>query len=100
MVFTVIVLVTIGLLVAGYGLPIGVGALVGFILGALGGLVGLLWLARGPGRTIGVGSFQWNMLSEQSSNPDLDAMSLMRELSEVLSVDLGRVRRVVPLLQT
>jgi hypothetical protein len=98
--FTVIVLVTIGLLIAGYGLPIGVGALVGFILGALAGLVGLLWLARGPGRTIGVGPFQWNLLSDGSGNPDLEAMTLMRELSEVLSVDLGRVERVVPLLQT
>jgi hypothetical protein len=98
--FTLIVLVTITLLVAGYGLPVGIGALVGFVLGALAGLVGLLWMARGSGRTIGVGGLQWNSLSSRSEDPDLDRMRIMQELTEVLSVDLGRVRRIVPVLRT
>lgn len=97
--FVAIVVVAIGLLIGGYGLPVGLGALVGFILGALAGLLGLLWLARGSGRTIGVGGFQWNSLSSPSVDPDLERMTLMRELTEVLGVDLGPVRRIVAVMR-
>jgi len=98
--FVAIVLVTIGLLIGGYGLPTGLGALVGFIVGSLAGLVGVLWLSRGSGRTVSVGGLHWNSQSSRSVDPDLERMALMRELTEVAGVDLGRVRRIVPVTET
>jgi hypothetical protein len=50
-----VVVVAAVLLVAGYGLAVGVGLIVGLLVGASVGLVGVLWLRGGTGRSITFG---------------------------------------------
>ena len=42
--FVVVVVAAIVALLAGYGVPVGIGALAGFILGGIAGLLGALWV--------------------------------------------------------
>ena len=48
--FLAIVIVAIAALLGGYGVPVGIGALAGLVLGAIAGALGSLWVARGAGR--------------------------------------------------
>jgi hypothetical protein len=96
--FWAIVLVAIVALLAGYGIPVGVGALVGLVLGAIAGAVGVLWLVRGPGRSIHLGGYSWSSL-DATGVPSVDP-SEMRELTDVLGVDLGPIHSIVPVLST
>jgi hypothetical protein len=103
--FLAIVLVAIVALLAGYGLPVGVGALVGLVLGAIAGVVGVLWLMRGPGRSVQLGSYSWSSSDTLSSSdttrvPSRDSVAEMHELMEVLAVDLGSTDSIVPVLST
>jgi hypothetical protein len=97
--FIGLVLAAIALLIAGYGPAVGLGAFVGFVLGTLAGLVGLMWLGRGSGRTFGVGGMHW-LSADQSRGPDPDQMAEMHAMFEIFGVDLGEVRRVIPVLAT
>jgi hypothetical protein len=81
------------LLIAGYGLPVGLGALGGVLLGFVAGAVGALWLGRGSGRSITFGGQEW---SSMSASTVLTAE--LEDLSEIGSADLGDVRAVVPVL--
>jgi hypothetical protein len=54
--FLAIVVAAVALLVAGYGVAVGIGALAGLVLGFLAGAFGLLWLGRGSGRSITFGA--------------------------------------------
>jgi hypothetical protein len=85
----------IGLLIVGYGVPVGVGALAGLVLGFLAGTVGALWLGRGSGRSITFGGVEW---SSESAQPTAALMAEMQELGEISSVDLGPIRSVLPVL--
>lgn len=95
--FLALVVVAVGLLIAGYGVAVGVGALAGLMLGFLAGTVGLLWLGRGSGRSITFGGMEW---SSESGRPTAELMAEMQELGEISSVDTGPIRTVLPVLAT
>jgi hypothetical protein len=92
-----VVVLGIGLLIAGYGVPVGLGALVGLVLGFVAGSVGSLWLARGPGRSVTYGTREW---SSDSTTPGPDEIAEMRDLAEISAVSLGAIRSVTPVLST
>ena len=96
--FLAVVLVAIVALLAGYGVPVGVGALVGLALGAIAGVIGVLWLARGPGRSIQLGGYSWSSY-DTTGAPSVDPGE-MRELIDVLAVDLGPIHSILPVLST
>ena len=93
--FLVLVVVVVGLLIAGYGVAVGAGALAGLVLGCLAGTVGVLWLGRGSGRSITFGGMDW---SSESGQPTAELMAEMQEFGEVSSVDIGPIRSVLPVL--
>ena len=64
-----IVLLAASLVVVGYGVPVGVGLFVGLTLGFGMGLVGVLWLGAGPGRTVGFGSWTFDKTVAVMSGP-------------------------------
>lgn len=97
--FTMTVIAAIVALVAGYGVPVGIGALAGFILGALAGIIGALWLIRGAGRSLSLGGATWSS-ADRSGEVQPIEMAQMRERSELLQVDLGPIRTVLPALST
>jgi hypothetical protein len=99
LVFVVIVVVAIVALLAGYGIPVGISALAGFILGALAGLFGALWLTRGMGRSLTFGSMSWSS-ADASDRPGSEQFAEMRQLSELMQIDLGPIRSIVPVLAT
>lgn len=84
--FLALVALAIALLIAGYGVAVGAGALAGLVLGFLAGTLGVLWLGRGSGRSITLGSMEW---SSESGQPTAALMAEMRELGEISSVDIG-----------
>jgi hypothetical protein len=95
-VFLVIAVVAIVALLAGYGVPVGVGAVAGFLLGGLGALAAMAWLAGGQGRTITLGRGpRWDRSAGSTQERDL---AELRELSELAQVDLGPPLRVIPVL--
>jgi hypothetical protein len=97
-VFLAVVVGAVALLIAGYGVPVGLGALAGLILGGVAGALGVLWLTRGFGRSVSFGSYTWS--SDESVHPSADEMDEMRELGELAGIDLGAIRSVRPILQT
>ncbi len=97
--FLVIVVVAIVALLAGYGVPVGVGSLAGFVLGAIAGTIGVLWLARGPGHSVELGGMSWSSL-DTADGPGIDVSDQFREAMELLSVDLGSIDSIVPVLST
>lgn len=92
-----ILLGTSGLLIAGYGLPVGLGWLAGLFLGFLGGLFAWLWTLQGRGQVTFGGASGSASTAWLSEDPDT-ARSQLHELTEVLPVDIGRVRAIVPVL--
>jgi hypothetical protein len=94
-----IVLVAIVVLIAGYGIPVGVGALVGLALGSIAGAIGVLWLAQGPGRSVQFGGHSWSS-DDTTGAPSADLVAEMRELTDVLAVDLGPIHSILPVLAT
>jgi hypothetical protein len=93
---------TTGLLIAGYGIPVGLGALGGLVLGFFAGLFGSLSTFRGTGQVTfgGSGSGAWNYLSTEVGETTESRAELMQELTEILGVDNGRVRSITPVLET
>jgi hypothetical protein len=92
-----ILLGTSGLLIAGYGLPVGLGWLAGLFLGFLGGLFGWLWTLQGRGQVSFGGASTSSSSGWLSADQDT-AQAQLHELTEILSVDIGRVRAIVPVL--
>jgi hypothetical protein len=90
-----ITLVATALLIAGYGVAVGLGALVGLLLGVLVGFVSMLWLGRGFGRSVSFGSGEWS-----SDGPPPEAILEMHEMSEVMGIDVGPIHSVRPVLVT
>jgi len=91
----VITIATIALLIAGYGMAVGVGAFLGLIVGAVVGFFSVFWLSRGSDRSIAFGSGEW---SSGTSPPE--AIREMQEMAEVIGVDLGPIRSVRPVVAT
>jgi hypothetical protein len=92
---------TVALLIAGYGVAVGVGALGGLILGSVAGALGVMWLGRGSGRSVTFGNLAWSSEHALSSEgPSAELMAELRELSEISSVDLGAIQTVTPVLVT
>jgi hypothetical protein len=97
--FLAIVIVAIAALLAGYGVPVGVGALAGLVFGAIAGALGTLWLARGSGRSISLAGVEWS--SDMTSGAmSAELMADMREMTEVFGIDLGPIRSILPVLAT
>ena len=97
--FLATVVVAIVALLLGFGVPVGIGALAGFALGVLGGLVGALWLTQGSGRSVTIGRATWSSDDRAGGMTPLE-MAQMRERGELAQIDLGLVRAVVPGLTT
>ena len=99
-----ILVVTIALLVVGYGLAVGLGVLAGLVLGFGVGLFAFFSTWQGRGQvTFGGGHStfaSWNDLSAEAGDEAEPPMADMRALSEVFSVDLGAVRSIIPILAT
>ncbi len=97
LVFLAIVIVAIAALLAGYGIPVGVGALAGLVLGAIAGVLGSLWLTRGAGRSINLAGVEWSS-DLHSGDMSAEMLADMREMSEVFTIDLGPIRSILPVL--
>ncbi len=97
LVFLAIVIVAIVALLAGYGIPVGVGALAGLVLGAIAGVLGSLWLTRGAGRSINLAGVEWSS-DLHSGDMSAEMLADMREMSEVFTIDLGPIRSILPVL--
>jgi hypothetical protein len=99
--FLVVVAVAIVLLIAGYGLPVGLGALVGLILGL--GASALTWsqFMRASRQSVS-GSWAW-FTPGQQIRPDgslsADFERFLRSQAEIGMADRGRVVNVVPVMQ-
>lgn len=92
--FLAVVATAIVALLVGYGVPVGVGALGGFLLGGIAGFIGVLWLSRGSGRSITIGSTSWS--SSDGDRPSDADFAQLREMSKLSEVDLGRALAVEP----
>jgi hypothetical protein len=90
-----LVLVVAALLIAGYGVAVGVGVMAGLVLG---GAVILAFLAMNPRSGSSVGFRTWGQGGGSPSGP---AMALLehhgRDSMRVAGVDAGALRRVIPL---
>jgi hypothetical protein len=93
--FLAVVVGAAALLIVGYGVVVGVGAIAGLILGSVAGILGSMWLGRGFGRSVTFGSMEWS-----SEKPTPELMAEMREISEISGIDLGAIRSVRPVLAT
>lgn len=100
LVILVVVLGAVGLLIAGYGVAVGLGALAGLVLGFAAGTLGSLWLWRGSGRSVTVGGMAWSSDRPMAELMADDLMAEMRDLGEISGVDLGTIRSVMPVLAT
>jgi hypothetical protein len=98
-VFLAVVIVATSLLVAGYGFAVGVGVIVGLLLGAGAGLLGTMWLVRGPGREVHLASLAWDS-SQGTETSMAELQTEMQDLTEVLGVDIGMTRAVLPVIAT
>jgi len=86
------VLVAAVLLLVGYGVPVGVGLLVGLVLGCAVGVMGVLWLGAGPGRTIGAGGVTF--YSSETHGP-VELPDWVRDGERAMGVDLSPLQRIV-----
>jgi hypothetical protein len=103
LVIVAILVVTIGLLVAGYGLAVGIGVLAGAVLGFGVGLFAFFSTWQGRGQVTfggGTSSGSWNYLTADSSDTPASRMEPLQELTEVQGVDLGAVQSIIPVLAT
>jgi hypothetical protein len=89
-----LVLLAAFLVVAGYGVPVGVGLFVGLALGFGVGVVGVLWLGAGPGRTVGLGSFSFASTDGVTSGPP-QFPDWVGDGARAAAVEMTALRRVV-----
>jgi len=104
LVVLVVIFGAVALLIAGYGVAVGLGALAGLALGFTAGTLGSLWLWRGSGRSVTIGGMAWSSdVAWSSDRPTAELMAdeaEMRDLGEISGVDLGAIRSVMPVLAT
>ena len=94
----IVVLLAIALLIAGQGVAVGVGALVGLILGAAGGLAFVFWLSRNDPSSSSRSSFTVGRSSD--GQPSEEFLRDMEGMAELGGVDLGPIRVVRQVLAT
>lgn len=88
-----LVIVAVVLLIAGYGVAVGVGLMSGLVLGGVIGVFAGLWLGvRGRGRSMTIGSMNISPAYEGS----FDAPEIFRDIERVQRVDHGALVRVIP----
>jgi hypothetical protein len=95
----VVLALAIALLIAGYGVPVGLGALVGVILGFTAGLLSTMWLLRGTGRSVHWAGLSWAS-DTRPFDPGGEEMAEMQERAATFGVDLGAILAVTPILRT
>lgn len=83
------------LVITGHGVAVGIGALVGLLLGAGAGLVGILWAGVGPGRSMSRG---WFSSSQMELNEEVEAG--LEDHAWMAGMDLGPTTSVRGVLQT
>jgi len=89
-----LVVVATILLIAGYGVPVGIGALAGLLLG-LAAIIGFLGLGQRSG---GGGVVTWDMDRASPNQPDISLIERHGlDSMRVAGVDAGALRRVIPL---
>ena len=89
-----LLVVATALLVAGYGVPVGLGLMIGLVLGVVVGLWTGLWLGvRGRGRSMTIGSMN---ISPTIEEPPMGTLDFFRDIEQVQRVDHGALVRVVP----
>jgi hypothetical protein len=89
-----LVILTVVLLLAGYGVPVGVGLLAGLVLGGVIGLFSGLWLGvRGRGRSMTIGSMN---ISPMQEGPSTEMPEIFRDIDRVQRVDHSGLVRVIP----
>ncbi|MBF6605900.1 MAG: hypothetical protein IVW53_10005 [Chloroflexi bacterium] len=96
--FLALAFLAAGLLLVGYGVPVGIGLLVGLVFGVTLGAVGLLWLGGGPGRSIGPFATTW--LTSSASEGPVELPDWVRDSERVTGVDIGPLRRILVVGQT
>ena len=94
-----VVLLAASLVVAGYGVPVGVGLFVGLALGFGVGLVGVLWLGAGPGRTVGLGSWTFDKTDAMTSGPP-QLPDWVQDGARAAAVEMTALRRILAVGQT
>jgi hypothetical protein len=90
-----LLIVTAILLIAGYGVPVGIGFTAGLVLGAIAAASVLFWLKAGsPGsRSVSVGGMSY---FHADAPPNVETMERYgRAMSRVAAVDQSPLRRVV-----
>jgi hypothetical protein len=97
--FLGIVVAVMVALLAGYEIPVGVGAVAAFVLGGIAGFMRALWVTRGAGRALTVGSVSWSSGGTSSAPAERDLAEL-RAMSELSEIDLGRVIGIQPVMAT
>jgi hypothetical protein len=100
LIFLVVTIGAVVLLIAGYGVAVGLGALAGLVLGFVAGTLGALWLWRGSGRSVTLGGMAWSSDRPTAELMTDELMTEMRDLGEISGVDLGTIRSVIPVLAT
>lgn len=94
-----LVLLAASLIVAGYGVPVGVGLFVGLALGFGIGVVGVLWLGAGPGRTVGLGSWTFDKTDAMTSGPP-QLPDWVQDGARAAAVEMTALRRILAVGQT
>ena len=89
-----LVIVSVVLLIAGYGVPVGVGLLAGLVLGGVIGLAFGLWIGvAGRGRSMTIGSMN---ISPTSELTQIEMPEVFGDFDQVQRVDHGDLVRVIP----
>lgn len=81
----------------GYGAAVGEGLLIGLGLGGAVGLVGVLLIGAGPGRSIGLGSLTFDLTATRDSPIELP--DWIHDSERVKGVDMSPLRRIVVIEQ-
>jgi hypothetical protein len=94
-----LVLLVASLVVVGYGVPVGVGLFVGVALGCGVGVIGVLWLGAGPGRTVGSGSWTFDKTDAMTSGPP-QLPDWVHDGASAAAVEMTALRRILAVGQT
>jgi hypothetical protein len=97
--FLMCLVVATGTLIAGQGIAVGLGALAGLILAFAVGLFAFFSIWHRNGQVTFGGSSSSHAFGETNADPN-GQRERIHDLTEILPIDLGRVRSVVPALST
>lgn len=88
------------LLIAGYGLPVGIGFTAGLVLGTVAATVSWFWVRAGiaGSRSVSFGGFDDISTDPQANSADMERYA--RAMNRVAAVEQGQLRRVVAIGQS